>query len=217
MRQEIKHQEMFYAEEVDEERQRQLRLKNNRNGVAIFQATWILAFVCFASVNLLLRSSSPEWPPLGVEKLNPTLPTIATLGLIVSAFFVRRGVSAITADDSRRFLVQWRVALLLGVAFIGIMAYEWIAIPPVPEVRIVLANEVEMVTAITQYNAIFRVMTAFHVVHAVAIGIYMLNVLRGVRQGNVNAADYWPAEAGAKLWYFVIVAWMIFYAVLYWL
>ncbi|NOG50229.1 MAG: hypothetical protein HND48_12975 [Chloroflexi bacterium] len=35
-----------------------------------------------------------------------------------------------------------------------------------PEMRVVLANGEEMITGITQYNAIFRVMTAFHAVRA---------------------------------------------------
>lgn len=217
MQQQVKYREMFYEDDAEVERQRALRLKNKRNGVAIFQATWILAFVCLAAVNLLLRSSSREWPPLGVERLNPTLPSIVTLLLIASAFFVRRGVTAISADGKAQFLVQWRTALSLGAVFFVVMAYEWLTVTPLPEMRIMLANEVEVVAAVSQYNAIFRVMTAFHVTHALVIGVYMLNVIRGVRRGEVNAADFWPAEAGAKLWYFVIVAWMIFYAVLYWL
>jgi hypothetical protein len=29
--------------------------------------------------------------------------------------------------------------------------------------------------------------------------------------------DTWDVEAGAKLWYFVVFAWLLFYAVLYWI
>jgi hypothetical protein len=36
-------------------------------------------------------------------------------------------------------------------------------------------------------------------------------------QAQYNARNFWAVEAGAKLWYFVIVAWIMFYAVLYWL
>ncbi len=209
---------MFYNEMPDDaEHERQIRLRNKRNGVAIFQAAWILAFVSLAISNLMLRSGSVEWPPLGVQKLNPLLPTIATLGLITSVWLVRRGNSRISADDMSRFLVQWRAALWLGAAFVAVMAYEWLSLSPVPEARILLANRLEVTAAVTQYNAIFRVMTAFHVVHALAIGAYMLNVMRGARRGEVNAAESWPAEAGAKLWYFVVTAWMIFYVVLYWI
>jgi heme/copper-type cytochrome/quinol oxidase subunit 3 len=215
--QQTKYQELYYAETADEERERLLRLKNKRNAVSIFQASWILAFVCLAVVNLQLRTSSPEWPPLGVEKLNPVLPTIATLGLLASIPLVRRGVRSISADGTTAFLVQWRAALVLGLAFVGIMAFEWITVPPLPMTEVTLANRQTVVTALSQYNAIFRVMTAFHMVHALAIGGYMINVWRSARRGELSSADYWPAEAGAKLWYFVVIAWMLFYVVLYWL
>ncbi len=209
--------DLFYDETADEERQRLLRLKNKRNAVSIFQASWILAFVCFAVVNLQLRAASPEWPPLGVEKLDALLPTLATVGLLFSVPLVRRGVRSISADGVTRFLVQWRAALLLGAAFVAVMVFEWLTVTPVPEARITLANRQTIVTALTQYNAIFRVMTAFHVLHALVIGGYMINVWRAARRGEITSADYWPAEAGAKLWYFVVIAWMLFYVVLYWL
>lgn len=216
--QNTKYRDMFYNEALDDaEHERQLRLKNRRNGVAIFQATWILAFVSLAVSNLMLRSGSTEWPPLGVQRLNPLLPTIATVGLIASVWLVRRGTRLISADDVARFLVQWRAALLLGAAFVAVMLYEWLSVSPVPEAQILLANRTEVTTALSQYNAIFRVMTAFHMVHALAIGAYMFRVMRSAARGDVHAAEAWPAEAGAKLWYFVVTAWMIFYVVLYWI
>lgn len=204
-------------EAPDEERERLLRLKNKRNGVAIFQASWILAFVCLAVVNLQLRAASSEWPPLGVEKLDAALPTIATAALLLSVPLVRRGVRTISADGVASFLVQWRAALLLGFGFVALMVFEWLTITPVPEVRLTLANRETITTGLTQYNAIFRVMTAFHMVHALVIGGYMINVWRAARRGEVGAVDYWPAEAGAKLWYFVVIAWILFYVVLYWI
>lgn len=217
--QKTQYRDMFYNEVTDaeEERHRQLALKNKRNGMFIFQATWILAFVSLSIVNLMLRATSPEWPPLGVEKLNPLLPTIVTVGLVLSVFFVRKGMRAVSADDANRFLVQWRTALLFGAAFMLVMVYEWFTASPVPAAQVMLANRDVVMASLSQYNAIFRVMTAFHVFHALVISLYMVNVMRGARRGELSAADYWPAEAGAKLWYFVVIAWMIFYVVLYWL
>ena len=59
--QNTQYRDMFYNEAPDDaERQRQLRLKNRRTGVAIFQASWILAFVSLAISNLMLRTASAE-------------------------------------------------------------------------------------------------------------------------------------------------------------
>ena len=214
-------QQSRYSETFDFERQRQreeaLRLKNARTGINLFQGSWIFTFVALIIANLQIRSSSPSWPPVGVEKLEPLLPTIATIGLVVSVAFVRRAFNALKHDDVRGFLVQWRTALALGAAFVAVMAFEWLTLTPAPESRIRLANGVEMMSVLTQYNSMFRVMTAFHGIHALIIGIYMWNVYRGMAQAALDSRKLWSVEAGAKLWYFVVIAWMLFYVVLYWL
>lgn len=209
------------GEALDFERQRQreeeLKLRNARTGINVFQASWILTFFTLIIANIQLRWSSPAWPPLGVEKLDGTLPTVATLGLIVSAVLVRRGFRAIRHDDPKGFLVQWGAALGLGAAFIAVMAYEWLTVAPAPQARVMLANGVEITSVLTQYNAIFRVMTAFHAVHALVIAVYMAVVYRHAALGKYRGGNVWALEAGAKLWYFVVIAWMLFYVVLYWL
>jgi len=43
----------------------------------------------------------------------------------------------------------------------------------------------------------------------------MVNVLNKGRAGAYNAVDNWGVEGAAKLWYFVVVAWILFYVVLY--
>jgi heme/copper-type cytochrome/quinol oxidase subunit 3 len=175
-------------------------LRNRRTGMTIFQLSWIMAFVCLILVNWQLRFSYTEWPPAGVERLGVVLPTIGTLSLLLSVFFARRGLVAIRSDARAAFLTQWGVTLALGAAFVLIMIYEW-AIAPVG----------------TQYGAIFRLMTAFHGIHAVAIGVYMAYVYRAAQTGHYGTFDFWAVEAGAKLWYFVAFAWIMFYAVLYWI
>ena len=62
-------------------------------------------------------------------------------------------------------------------------------------------------------------MTGFHVVHALAIMAVMLRVYRGGSRGEYSGGEHaaWAVEGAAKLWYFVVVAWLLFYVVLYWI
>lgn len=175
-----------------------MALKNKRTGVTVFQISWILVFVCLIVVNLQLRSNFPSWPPADVDELSMTLPTIATVGLLVSVFFARRGLQAMRADQLPSFLQSWGVALLLGAGFILIMAYEWVT-----------------VQISGQYSSVFRVMTAFHAFHALVIGWIMFVVYKNARAGLYDATRHWAVEAAAKMWYFVVVAWIMFYTVLY--
>jgi heme/copper-type cytochrome/quinol oxidase subunit 3 len=195
-------------------RDEELRLKNKRTGIALFQISWIMAFVCLIVVNLQLRSYSAGWPPPGVQPLDWILPTVATAGLIASGFLIRRAHQAIQADNLQGFSRQWGGALILGALFVAVMVFEWLTLPPVPEATMLIFGE-EGVGPISQFNAIFRVMTAFHGFHALVIGVYMNHVLQKARQGVYGSRDSWDVEAGVKLWYFVIVAWMLFYIVLY--
>ncbi|MBK8025533.1 MAG: cytochrome c oxidase subunit 3 [Chloroflexi bacterium] len=126
------------------------------------------------------------------------LPTLATVGLIVSGVFAWRGLNAIRVDQNAALRQNWLIALVLGAAFIVVMAYEW-AIVPFSE----------------QYGTLFRVMTAFHAVHALVIGWIMWHVYRRSADNVYSAADHWAVEGAAKLWYFVVVAWILFYVVLY--
>ena len=174
-------------------------LKNKRTGMFIFQLSWMMAFVCMVIINWQLRFS-PQWIEPDTETANALLGTVATVALLVSAVLVRRALSAIAVDNQAQFLSQWLAAIGLGAGFVAVMLYEWSALTPG-----------------TQYVQVFRLMTGFHIVHAGAIGLYMVRVYGNGRAGHYGRTDYWAVEAGAKLWYFVLVAWIMFYMVIYWL
>ncbi|MEO8608721.1 MAG: cytochrome c oxidase subunit 3 [Chloroflexota bacterium] len=171
-------------------------LRNKRTGLAIFQVSWIMVFVVLIVVNLQLRNDAPSWPPPGVDQLSLIIPTLMTLALILSSFLVRQGTQAIKAGEYGRFLSQWRIAIGLGTLFVVVMALEWIAVP-----------------TSGQYSNLFRLMVGFHGVHALVIGGFLVNVYRHGDQ--YDPLHFWPAEAAANLWYFVTVAWLLFFVVLY--
>lgn len=174
------------------------QLRNKRSGLAIFQLSWILVFVCLIIVNWQLRSGQVSWPPPGVTAPSPLLPTLVTMGLLVSVWLSRGATRALKADRLDAFGGRWRLSLLLAAAFVVIIAYEWISIP---------------YSGI--YSDVFRMMTAFHALHALAIGVFMGMIDRGVRAGQYDSTNFWPVEGATNLWSFVVVAWLLFYVVLY--
>ncbi|GAB4515556.1 MAG: hypothetical protein OHK0046_19280 [Anaerolineae bacterium] len=176
-------------------------LQNKRAGMFIFQASWIMAFLCMVIVNWQLRFS-PNWLPEGSRELGPELASFATVALGLSLFLGRRALKAVQQDDRQSFMTQWLGMLGLGALFVLVIGYEWLVIPTG-----------------TQYAQVFRLMTGFHMVHAVVIGAYMFNVYLNARAdaGRYSSADFWAVEAGVKLWYFVLVAWLLFYVVIYWI
>ena len=182
-----------------------LRLKNNRLGMTIFQASWIMVFFAIIVVNWQLRFSYAQWPPVGVAHFDPLLPSIATLALLLSAALVRQGWGGLRGGKLGEFLVSWRLAIALGIGFMAIIVYEFMTV-----------SEAALAT---QYGITLRLMTGFHFVHALAILAVMLHVYRGAGAGAYSGGEpeAWAVEGAAKLWYFVAVAWMLFYVVLYWI
>jgi heme/copper-type cytochrome/quinol oxidase subunit 3 len=171
-------------------------LRNKRTGLVIFQVSWIMVFVTLILVNLQLRNNAPSWPPPGVDQLSPVIPTLMTVALIVSSFLARRGIRALKAGAHDSFLSNWRIAIGLGVLFVVVMLIEWITVP-----------------ASGQYSSVFRLMVGFHAVHALAIGAFLVRIYRN--GANYSERHFWPVEAAANLWYFVTVAWLLFFVVLY--
>lgn len=197
--------EQHEKQKIREQRDAEIRLKNNRLGMNIFQVSWIMAFVAMIVVNWQLRFSYTEWPPAGVEPFNPILPTIATLSLIVSTWLVRNGLKILRDGHIPTFLNNWRWAIALGFVFMAIIIFEFFTISDA--------------ALATQYGVTFRLMTGFHFVHALVILGIMINVVRKGKQDiyTGDELDSWAVEGTSKLWYFVTVAWILFYVVLYWI
>lgn len=179
-------------------RDERIKLENNRLGLLLFQFSWILVFVCLVFVNIQIRWNHTAWPPPGVERLNAVLPTLATILLAVSVLTIRRGSDALLAGDTKRFAALWRLTFLFGAVFVAVMTYEWLVVPDS-----------------AQYSMIFRVMTAFHATHALVIGFYLWRVYRYAQTVGYTQHNIFAVEAGIKLWDFVLVAWLLFFVVLY--
>ncbi len=175
-----------------------LQQRNRRTGLTVFQISWILVFVCLVFVNWQLRGNHPSWPPPGVSAPSIVLPGLATLGLLASAWLARAATRGLAGGKRAAFRRRWRAALGLGGLFVLVMGHEWLVIP-----------------ASGIYSDVFRMMTAFHLLHALAIGLFMSMIARSVSAGRVSAQNLWPAEGAASLWYFVVIAWLLFFPVLY--
>ena len=182
------------------EQEAQMRERNNRMGLALFQGSWIMAFVCLALVYLVM-GAVPGWRPAEGNRPDALLPTIATVILLVSTFLARSGWQAITRDDIQRFLNLWMTAIVLGGVFFLIMLTQFAAISP---------TETDL-----QYVQLYRVLVGYHALHTLIIGYMMVQVWRYGRAGRYHSGNHWIVEAELKLWYFVTAAWLIFYVVLY--
>lgn len=183
-------------------REAEQRLSNNRLAVTVFQVSWIMVFVSLVVVNWQL-GFAPGWRPSDLQMPDLLLPTLATIALLGSTALAWHARRLVAAGQVSAFLSEWRIAIALGVVFLLIMLQQFFALPQGGEG--------------TQYVFMYRLMIGYHALHTLAIGGLMVQVYRYGRRGNYGAEHSWPVEGSAKLWYFVTVAWIIFYVVLYWI
>ena len=164
-----------------------------------------MAFLALIMVNWQLRYNYQQWPPAGVEPFNPILPTIATLCLLISSWLVHRGLKNLRRNRLAPYMRAWLLAIGLGFVFMAIIVFEFFTV-----------SEVALAT---QYGETFRLMTGFHFIHALVIMGGMIHIYRKSKQGRYTGGEHdsWAVEGTAKLWYFVTVAWILFYIVLYWI
>ena len=185
------------------ERDAALRLKNNKLGLTIFQASWILVFVALIIVYWQLGFTE-GWRPTAAQKPDFMWPTLATASLLASTYFAWSALRELQQKAKpgtiNTFQSRWLAAIGTGAVFLMIMIQQAINI----------ANPEG-----TQYASIYRVMIGYHAIHAFIIGIMLIQVYRYSQYGRYNADNTWTAEAAARLWYFVTVAWLMFYVVLY--
>lgn len=182
-----------------------LRLKNNRLGIAIFQLSWIMIFVCLIVVYWQI-GYQPGWRPTAELAPHALMPTFATIALIFSGWFARRALKIVESTNPETlqpsFFRDWWLAIGLGTFFFVAMMVQFFAVPTGAEDG-------------EQFGLVYRVMIGYHAIHAIVIGLMMLRVWYLGRDGRFHRDNSWPVEGSAKLWYFVVGAWLMFYAVLY--
>ncbi len=195
-------------EEEQAERERQQRLSNNRLGVTIFQVSWIMAFIALIVVYWQLGFTE-GWRPTAELAPNPILPLVATIAILASGFYARKGWKIAEHTEPKAinnhkpdFQPTWMIAIILGLVFFGIMMQQFFALP--------FGDDTEL-----RFGMIYRLMIGYHALHAIVTIFMMWQVYRYGADHRYNSNNYWALEGTTKLWYFVIVAWLMFYAVLY--
>ena len=136
------------------------------------------------------------------ESLSQLLGLAITSILLASSLTAYQAETAIARDDQEVFLRNTLWTILLGVAFVGGVAYEWsqafIHFPPS-----------------TAFGTVFFSMTGMHALHVIS-GIFLLLLLyRNGRRGKYGASNHWAPEAIVKYWHMVDVVWVFFYVALY--
>lgn len=179
-------------------------VSNSRLGIWLFLSSEIMLFGSLFSAYALIRGGADQWPDQS-SVLSVPLGAINTALLVLSSVTHGRALSALERGSGRyRWLMG--VTILLGVAFLGIKAFEW---------NDKLARG--LLPSTNNFLGLYFTMTGVHAAH-LAAGILVNAYLwgPGMRMWRTQPERYTARIAIARLyWNFVDVAWIALFVVLY--
>lgn len=173
-------------------------------GMTIFLASEAMLFAGLIAGYIVLRLSSPAWPPSPeYPKLPIILTGINTVFLITSSFTYH--AAEVAVKKGKKGLFWLLLTVLLGTLFLCIQAYEWTH----------LHHEGLWFNKGGVYGSSFFVLTGFHGAH-VAVGVLLI-LVAFLRQlgGAFTAQNHTYLILAGMYWHFVDVVWLFLYSILY--
>ncbi|MDM7255169.1 MAG: cytochrome c oxidase subunit 3 [Paracoccus sp. (in: a-proteobacteria)] len=187
-----------------------------RYGVILFIMSEVMFFLAWfwAFFKNALYPMGPESPlrdgtwlhmPDGtvIETFDPWhLPLINTLILLLSGVAVTWAHHALVHDDDRKTVIRGlTVAVILGLAFSALQAYEY------SHAAFGLSGNI--------YGAVFYMATGFHGFHVIVGTIFLFICLIRFQRGQMSQNQHVGFEAAAWYWHFVDVVWLFLFAAIY--
>lgn len=157
----------------------------------------------FTASAFYLRMGQPEWPPAGVEPpplLWPTVNLGIMLGSIVAMAWAGRGVRR----DDRRALVGGLFLAVSGAVLV--LVFRWL------QFRTFAFGPDEHA-----YGSLVWTLTGFHFVHVTAAVLGTGAIGVAAAMGYYHRDRTIGVDVDAMYWYFVALAWIPLYGVLYWM
>ena len=173
-------------------------------GMTLFLASEAMLFAGLIAGYIVLRLSSPAWPPSpDLPKLPVVLTGINTVFLIASSFTYH--AAEVAVKKGKKGTAWLFLTVLLGSLFLCIQGYEWYH----------MHHEGLWFNTGGVYGSSFFVLTGFHGLH-VLIGVLMI-AWALIRQlgGAYTAQSHTYLILAGMYWHFVDVVWLFLYSVLY--
>ena len=181
-----------------------------RYGMILFIASEVMFFLArfWAFFDSALFPSAVEavgsqWPPKGVEVLNPWgFPLLNTLILLCSGTTVTFAHHSLIHGDRDGLKLGLWMTILLGMLFTSIQAYEYANAP--------------FGFGGNTYGSAFFMATGFHGFHVIVGTIFLSVCLFRSYKGDFTPRQHFGFEAAAWYWHFVDVVWLFLFVCIYW-
>lgn len=170
-------------------------------GFVVFLLSESVIFLSFFAGYGILKTTTPDWLPPGVEGLEVFNPAINTIVLVSSSFVIYLAEQALERHNLKLFRLFWGLTSAMGVYFLVGQAIEWRSLP------------FGFTTGV--YGSLFYLLTGFHGLHVLTgILLQLLMLARSFIPGNYNTGHVGVTEV-SLFWHFVDVIWVILFGLIY--
>jgi len=144
-----------------------------------------------------------QWPPAGIEPLNPwELPLLNTVILLSSGATITYAHHSLIQGNRSGTIYGLIATIILAILFTGLQGYEY--------------YNASFTFADSVYGSTFFISTGFHGLHVI-IGTLFITVCL-IRFVNYHLTDFHHLgfEISAIYWHFVDVVWLFLFLSIYW-
>lgn len=157
--------------------------------------------VILAEAMIFITLFSTRFLLAGTERpgtVNGTLGLAVTVLLLISLAPLAAGLGRVQRGASGAGWI-W-LSVLLGLCALAVIVYDWST----------LALAVG-----SRYGENYVLSTGYHALHIV-LGLIGLSVVAGADgRGSYSKGNHWQVEAAAMFWTFVVLTWLVLYAVFF--
>ncbi|MCZ9293216.1 cytochrome c oxidase subunit 3 [Corynebacterium meitnerae] len=175
-------------------------------GTIVFLAQELMFFAGLFAMYFTSRANGMEagdWANQTAH-LNVVFGLIITIVLVTSSVTSQLGVFAAEKGDVFGLRKWFTVTILLGVVFLGLVAFEWTEM---------VLHGVTIQSSV--YGSVFYIITGFHMAHVTAGILAFVVVLLRVAKSKFTPAQATAAMVTSYYWHFVDVIWIGVFVTLY--
>jgi cytochrome c oxidase subunit 3 len=182
------------------------RMSSLETGAMVAMASFGMLFGTLLLSYGLARLRAPVWPPIGAEPINPWLPTLSVIAVLLSSYTVQEAVSRWQQGKHSEFSTWWQRTLWLGLAFLAVQTGVWLQ----------LYRMGQTLTG-NLFSAIYWVLTCVHALHVIAAITALCWVFLRLRKKNQTLQITQAPKIAAWFWHFLGAVWVLMYVALVWI
>ncbi|MBW4617323.1 MAG: heme-copper oxidase subunit III [Desmonostoc vinosum HA7617-LM4] len=174
---------------------------NKMFGFIVFLLSESVIFLSFFAGYIVYKTTTPNWLPAGISRLEIKEPAINTVILVASSFVIYLAEKALQRHNLAGFRLYLLATMAMGSYFLFGQAIEW--------------NSLAFGFTSGTFGGMFYLLTGFHGLHVfTGILLQLIILVRSFIPGNYESGHF-GVNATSLFWHFVDVIWIVLFLLIY--